>query len=507
MNKANQLSEIIKEKIKNYDLKVESLEEGKVLTIADGIVNISGLDDVQSGELLIFSKNTYGMALNLEEDFIGAIIFGSYSHIKDGDKVKRTKQFVEVFVGDKLLGRIINPLGDPIDGKKELKIKKKRPIERIAPGIMTRQSVSDPLETGILSIDSMIPIGKGQRELIIGDKKIGKTTIGIDTIINQKGKNVKCVYVSIGQKNSTLANVVRKLESKDALEYTTIVAANASESNAMQYIAPYSGMAIAEEWMENGEDVLIVFDDLTKHAVSYRAVSLLLRRPPGREAYPGDVFYLHSRLLERAAKLNEKYGGGSITALPIIETQAGDISSYIPTNVISITDGQLFLMTDLFNSGHRPAIDAGQSVSRVGGAAQTKLIKKLSGKLKLKLASYNELKMFSQFSSDVDDQTKKILDNGEKTMELLIQPQGVTYPQELQAIILFVIDRDMLDFIPLSSIKKFKSDLILESDHNKELNKIKIEFATKKELLPETEKKLEKELMTFIRKNYKQKNK
>ncbi len=499
MSKAVELSTIIKEKIKNYNLEVKSSEEGKVLAIADGIATISGLDKTKAGELLVFPQDTFGMALNLEEDTIGVIIFGDYSHIKEGDSVTRTENVVEVPVGDALIGRVVNPLGEAIDGKGEVATTGVRPMERIAPGIMTRKGVHQPLETGILSIDSMIPIGKGQRELIIGDKKTGKTAIAIDTILNQHDKNVKCVYVSVGQKNSTLANTVRKLEAGGALAYTTIVAANASESNAMQYIAPYSGIAIAEEWMEKGEDVLIVFDDLTKHAVAYRAVSLLLRRPPGREAYPGDVFYLHSKLLERAAKLNDKYGGGSITALPIIETQAGDISAYIPTNVISITDGQMFLMSDMFNAGQRPAVDSGLSVSRVGGAAQTKLIKKLAGKLKLKLASYNEMKSFSQFASDLDDQTKEVLDNGAKIMELLIQKQYSPYPQEQQAFILFAIEKNLLRRIPQNRITEFKEELLSAMETNSEFKAIAEEFRTTKDLTSSTEDKLEGAMKAFIK--------
>ncbi len=499
MSKAVELSTIIKEKIKNYNLEVKSSEEGKVLAIADGIATISGLDKTKAGELLVFPQDTFGMALNLEEDTIGVIIFGDYSHIKEGDSVTRTENVVEVPVGDALIGRVVNPLGEAIDGKGDVATTGVRPMERIAPGIMTRKGVHQPLETGILSIDSMIPIGKGQRELIIGDKKTGKTAIAIDTILNQHDKNVKCVYVSVGQKNSTLANTVRKLEAGGALAYTTIVAANASESNAMQYIAPYSGIAIAEEWMEKGEDVLIVFDDLTKHAVAYRAVSLLLRRPPGREAYPGDVFYLHSKLLERAAKLNDKYGGGSITALPIIETQAGDISAYIPTNVISITDGQMFLMSDMFNAGQRPAVDSGLSVSRVGGAAQTKLIKKLAGKLKLKLASYNEMKSFSQFASDLDDQTKEVLDNGAKIMELLIQRQYSPYPQEQQAFILFAIEKNLLKRIPQNKITEFKEELISAIETNSEFKAIAEEFRTTKDLTSSTEDKLEGAMKAFIK--------
>ncbi len=498
MSKAIELSTIIKEKIKNYNLEIKETQEGKVLAIADGIATISGLEKTKAGELLEFPKNTYGMALNLEEDTIGVIIFGDYSHIKEGDSVTRTETVVEIPVGDGLIGRVVNPLGEGMDGKGDVPFSTKRPMERIAPGIMTRKSVHQPLETGILSIDSMIPIGKGQRELIIGDKKTGKTAIAIDTILNQHDKNVKCVYVSIGQKNSTLANTVRKLENGGALEYTTIVAANASESNAMQYIAPYSGIAIAEEWMEKGEDVLIIFDDLTKHAVAYRAVSLLLRRPPGREAYPGDVFYLHSKLLERSAKLNEEYGNGSITALPIIETQAGDISAYIPTNVISITDGQMFLMSDMFNAGLRPAVDSGLSVSRVGGAAQTKLIKKLAGTLKLKLASYNEMKSFSQFASDLDEQTKRTLDNGAKIMELLVQKQYAPYPQEVQAFILFAIDKELISTIPQSRITEFKNELVSSIETNSEFKAIAEEFKNTKDLTSTTEAKLEKTMKKFI---------
>ncbi len=497
MSKAVELSTIIKEKIKNYNLEVKASEEGKVLAIADGIATISGLDKTKAGELLEFPGNTFGMSLNLEEDTIGVIIFGDYTHIKEGDSVTRTENIVEVPVGDGMIGRVVNPLGEGIDGKGEVPTSGKRPMERIAPGIMTRKSVHEPLETGILSIDSMIPIGKGQRELIIGDKKTGKTAIAIDTILNQHDKNVKCVYVSIGQKNSTLANTVRKLEEGGALAYTTIVAANASESNAMQYIAPYSGIAIAEEWMEKGEDVLIIFDDLTKHAVAYRAVSLLLRRPPGREAYPGDVFYLHSKLLERSAKLNEEFGGGSITALPIIETQAGDISAYIPTNVISITDGQMFLMSDMFNAGQRPAVDSGLSVSRVGGAAQTKLIKKLAGKLKLKLASYNEMKSFSQFASDLDEQTKKTLDNGSKIMELLIQRQYSPYPQEVQAFILFAIEKEIISKVPQNRITEFREELIKAIDTNPEFKAIAREFKETKDLSEENDDKLYRALKAF----------
>ncbi|NOQ50431.1 MAG: F0F1 ATP synthase subunit alpha [Mycoplasmataceae bacterium] len=494
------ISAIIKERIKNYDLEVKAATEGRVLSIADGIASVSGLEKTKLGELLVFSKNTFGMALNLEEDFIGVIIFGGYAHINEGDKVKKTGKIMEVPVGNELIGRIVNPLGEAVDGKSPIKTTKMRQTERIAPGIMTRQSVFEPLETGILSIDSMIPIGKGQRELIIGDRKTGKTAIAIDTILNQKGKNVKCVYVSIGQKNSSLANTVRKLAQGQAMKYTTIVSSNASDSDAMQYLAPYSAMAIAEEWMEQGEDVLIIFDDLSKHAVAYRSLSLLLRRPPGREAYPGDVFYLHSKLLERSAKLNKKYGNGSITALPIIETQAGDISAYIPTNVISITDGQIFLMSDAFNSGQRPAVDAGLSVSRVGSAAQSKLMKTVSSSLKLQLANYKEIKSFAEFSSDLDASTKAILDNGQKILELLKQPQFSPYPQEVQAIILFMINNKIIEKFSVEDTVAFKTALLMEIKTNPDFKNICKIFATKKVLEDVTAESLEKLLIRFIKK-------
>lgn len=498
MANISEISAILKQKIKNYNLETKSQKEGTVISISDGIASISGLYDTKLGELLLFSEDTYGMALNLEEDVIGVILLGEYSHIKEGDKVLRTNKIIEVPVGDKLLGRVVNALGEAVDGKGKVQSKNSRVIERVAPGIMTRESVSQPLETGILSIDSMIPIGKGQRELIIGDRKVGKTAIAIDTIINQKGKNVKCVYVSIGQKNSTLAITTQKLIEADAMDYTVIVSANASDSDAMQYLAPYSGIAIAEEWMENGEDVLIVFDDLTKHAIAYRTISLLLRRPPGREAYPGDVFYLHSKLLERSAKLNDKYGGGSITALPIIETQAGDISAYIPTNVISITDGQIFLMTNYFNSGQRPAVDAGLSVSRVGSAAQTKLMKKTSSSLKLQLANYEEIKSFSEFASDLDQETKAILENGEKIMEFLKQPQYNPYKQSEQAIILFLVNEKLLNLVSIKNIALFKKEFIDEIKHRSTFKNIIKEFDTSKELKDETSKKLKELIEEFI---------
>ena len=395
-----EISALIKEQIKHYEDKIQSNDVGYVIRVGDGIALIQGLDKAMSSELLLFPHDVYGMVLNLEEDHVGAVLLGDDTLIKEGDEVKRTGRIVEVPVGDGMLGRVVNALGQPIDGKGPIVSDKTRPVERVAPGVMTRKSVHQPLMTGLKIIDSMIPIGKGQRELIIGDRQTGKTAIAVDTILNQKGQDVYCIYVAIGQKASTVAQIMEKLRQHDAMDYTTIVAATASEMAPLQYLAPYAGCAIGEEWMEQGKDVLIIYDDLSKHAVAYRTMSLLLRRPPGREAYPGDVFYLHSRLLERAAKLNDELGGGSLTALPIIETQAGDISAYIPTNVISITDGQIFLQTELFNAGVRPAVDSGLSVSRVGSAAQTKAMKQVSGSLKLDLAQYHEMLSFSQFGSD-----------------------------------------------------------------------------------------------------------
>ncbi len=491
---AHDISSIIKKRIKSYDSKSSKTEEGKVISIADGIATVSGLNETMAGELLIFEGDTYGMALNLEEDYIGVILFGQYSHIEEGSKVKRTKTVAEVPAGDEMLGRVVDATGRAIDGKGDIKTKATMKLERKAPGIMERQSVFEPLETGILAIDSMIPIGKGQRELIIGDRKTGKSAIAIDTIMNQKGKNVKCVYVSIGQKNSTLAVTAQKLEEAGAMEYTTIVSASASESDAMQYVSPYTGVAIAEYWMEQGDDVLIIYDDLSKHAVAYRSVSLLLRRPPGREAYPGDVFYLHSRLLERAAKLSEERGGGSITALPIIETQAGDISAYIPTNVISITDGQIFLVADQFNSGQRPAVDSGLSVSRVGSSAQTKLMKKVSGKLKMQLATYEEMKAFAKFSSDLDDTTKAIIDNGNMIKEFLKQQNNNPYDQSVQAIMLFGIDRKLFKDVPSKQVAEFKKFLLNEIETDSKLKKVKETFDKK----PELEDKIAKELETIL---------
>ncbi|MBQ7888798.1 MAG: F0F1 ATP synthase subunit alpha [Erysipelotrichaceae bacterium] len=454
-----EISALIKEQIRHYKDKIESNDVGTVIRVGDGIALVQGLDKAMASELLLFPGDVYGMVLNLEEDHVGAVLMGSDSQIKEGDTVKRTGRIVEVPVGDCMLGRVVNALGQAIDGGPEIKADKYRPTERVAPGVMTRKSVHQPLMTGLKIIDSMIPIGKGQRELIIGDRQTGKTAIAIDTILNQKGKNVKCIYVAIGQKASTVAQIVEKLRQRGAMEYTTIVAATASELAPLQYMAPYAGCAIGEEWMENGDDVLIVYDDLSKHAVAYRTMSLLLRRPPGREAYPGDVFYLHSRLLERAAKLNDSLGGGSLTALPIIETQAGDISAYIPTNVISITDGQIFLQTELFNAGVRPAVDSGLSVSRVGSSAQTKAMKQVSGSLKLDLAQYHELLSFTQFGSDLDPVTKATIDHGARLTELLKQGQYSPLEMSEQALSLFAAKNGFLKNVEVENVRRYESGL------------------------------------------------
>lgn len=456
----NEISALIKEQIKQYEHKVELLDTGKVLSIGDGVAMVYGLKNAMLSELVLFKNDVYGMILNLEEDCVGVVLLGDDSQIKEDDLVTRTHKIIEIPVGDHFLGRVVNSIGQPIDGLGPIESNKTRPIERIAYGVITRQSVSVPLQTGIMAIDAMIPIGRGQRELIIGDRQTGKTAIAIDTILNQKGKNVKCVYVAIGQKASTVAQIVEKLRINDALSYTTIVSSTASEMASLQYIAPYAGVTLAEEWMERGEDVLIVYDDLSKHAVAYRTLSLLLRRPPGREAYPGDVFYLHSRLLERAARLNQDYGGGSITALPIIETLAGDISAYIPTNVISITDGQIFLQTELFNEGQRPAIDTGLSVSRVGSNAQIKAIKQVSGTLKIELANYRELQAFAQFGSDLDKSTKEILEHGKKVMELLKQPQYAPMDVYDQIMVLFSAKHRFIKKVPLNRIKEYQTELL-----------------------------------------------
>ena len=454
-----EISAVIKEQIKNYKNQLEISDFGTVIQVGDGIARVYGLENCMSGELLEFPGNTYGMAMNLEEDNVGVVIMGSDREIKEGDIVKPTGKVAEVPVGDAMMGRVVNALGQPIDGKGPIVSSESRPIEYPAPGVLQRKSVNQPLQTGIKAIDSMIPIGRGQRELIIGDRQTGKTAIAIDTILNQKGEDVICIYVAIGQKKSTVAKLVQNLEDKGAMDYTIVVSATASDVAPLQYIAPYAGCAIGEYFMYQGKDVLIVYDDLSKHAVAYRAMSLLLRRPPGREAYPGDVFYLHSRLLERAAKLSDELGGGSITALPIIETQAGDVSAYIPTNVISITDGQIYLETELFFTGQRPAVNAGISVSRVGGNAQIKAMKKVASSVKLELAQYRELASFSQFGSDVDADTKARLDHGQVLMEILKQPQYQPIPVEKQVMIIYAAVNHVLDDIEVEQVKDFEHKL------------------------------------------------
>ena len=454
-----EISSVIKEQIKQYSTKLETSDIGTVIQVADGIARIHGLEKAMQGELLEFPGEVYGMVLNLEEDNVGAVLLGDRKNINEGDIVKTTGRVVEVPVGDQLTGRVVNSLGQPIDNKGPIETDKYRPIERVASGVISRKSVDTPIQTGIKAIDAMVPIGRGQRELIIGDRQTGKTAIAVDTIINQKGQGVHCIYVAIGQKASTVANIVKTLEEFGAMDYTTIVASTASELAPLQYIAPYAGCAIGEEWMERGEDVLVVYDDLSKHATAYRTLSLLLRRPPGREAYPGDVFYLHSRLLERAARLSDELGGGSLTALPIIETQAGDVSAYIPTNVISITDGQIYLETEMFNAGFRPAINAGLSVSRVGGSAQIKAMKKIAGPIRTDLAQYRELAAFAQFGSELDDDTKERLDQGERIREILKQPQYQPLPVEKQvAIIYAAVKKHLLD-LPVDQILDFQKEL------------------------------------------------
>ena len=454
-----EISSVIKEQIKRYSAELEVSEVGTVIQVADGIARIHGLEKAMQGELLEFPGEVYGMVLNLEEDNVGAVLLGDSRNISEGDTVKTTGRVVEVPVGDALTGRVVNALGQPIDGKGPINTDKTRQIERVASGVITRKSVSVPLQTGIKAIDAMVPIGRGQRELIIGDRQTGKTAIAIDTIINQKGQGVHCIYVAIGQKASTVASIVKTLEEYCAMSYTTVVASTASELAPLQYIAPYSGCAIGEEWMENGEDVLVVYDDLSKHAAAYRTLSLLLKRAPGREAYPGDVFYLHSRLLERAARMSDEYGGGSLTALPIIETQAGDVSAYIPTNVISITDGQIYLETEMFNSGFRPAINAGLSVSRVGGSAQIKAIKKIAAPIRTELAQYRELASFSQFGSELDADTKEKLAQGERIREMLKQPQYKPMPVEYQVIIIYAVTKKFVIDIPVDKILDFEQGL------------------------------------------------
>ncbi len=490
-----EISALIKEQIKTFEGSIESDDVGTVISVGDGIATIFGLKNAMLGELLLFPHDVVGMVMNLNIDSVGAVLLGEDLLIKEGDSVKRTHRVAEVPVGDSLLGRVVSPLGIAIDGLGPIHTEKTRPIERIAPGVMTRQSVNTPLETGIKSIDSMIPIGRGQRELIIGDRQTGKTSIAIDAIINQKGKGVNCVYVAIGQKNSSVASTVAKLKDFGCLEYVTVVNASASEPAPQQYIAPFAGMAMAEEWMEQGKDVLIVFDDLSKHAVAYRTLSLLLRRAPGREAYPGDIFYLHSRLLERACKLNKDYGGGSITALPIIETQAGDISAYIPTNVISITDGQIFLMSDAFTSGQRPAVDSGLSVSRVGSAAQFKCMKQVAAGLKIELANYNENLSFSQFGSDLDAETKKILTHGAVVMEALKQVNYKPLSMEKEVIELYAVKNRFLDDLPLEEVSPFLEGLFeyISSSYKETIDKL----VAKKSFDDEITKTLDKAIADY----------
>lgn len=494
-----EIGSIIKEQIKRYEKKLDMVDTGTVMEVGDGIARIHGLEGCMAGELIEFPGEVYGMALNLEEDNVGCVLLGSDQQIKEGDTVKKTGRIVEVPVGDAMLGRVVNALGQPIDGKGKIDTDKFSPVEKIAPGVITRKSVNEPLQTGIKAIDSVVPIGRGQRELIIGDRQTGKTAIAIDTILNQKGKDVICIYVAIGQKRSTVAQIVDVLERRGAMEYSIVVASTASELAPLQYIAPYAGVTIAEEFMAQGKDVLIVYDDLSKHAVAYRAMSLLLRRPPGREAYPGDVFYLHSRLLERAARLDEKYGGGSITALPIIETLAGDLAAYIPTNVISITDGQIFLETDLFFSGQRPAINTGLSVSRVGGSAQIKAMKKVSSSIKLQLAQYRELQAFAQFGSELDKETKASLDQGERMLEILKQPQYSPVPVENQVIILYAALNKHLADVPVNRIREFEKEFIMYVENNHP--EIGQEIVTTKQLSDENIEKIKSAIAEF-KKNF-----
>ena len=493
----DEITGLIKSRIKNYNAKIQLGDVGTVVTVGDGIVRIHGLEKCMLNELLEFENGVQCMAMNLEQDFVGAVMLGSDEDIKEGSTVKRTGSIVSVPVGEELLGRVVNSLGQPIDGKGAILAKETRPIEKIASGIITRKPVTVPLQTGIKAIDSMIPIGRGQRELIIGDRQTGKTAIAIDTIINQKGKDVICIYVAIGQKNSTVAGVVEQLRAGGALDYSIVVSATASELAPLQYIAPYSGCTMGEYFMEKGKDVLAVYDDLSKHAVAYRTLSLLLKRPPGREAYPGDVFYLHSRLLERAARLNENYGGGSLTALPIIETQAGDVSAYIPTNVISITDGQIYLESELFNAGVRPAVNPGISVSRVGGNAQIKAMKKVAGTLKLDYSQYRELQSFAQFGSDLDKDTKDRLAKGERIVEVLKQDQNSPLEVEEQVVIIYAVINNFLKDIAVDKIKQYQADLL---DHIKSTcPDILTSIKTEKVMKPEIEEQLKKVLADFAK--------
>jgi len=486
--KPEEITSIIKQEIQKYESKIETVDSGTIINVGDGIARVYGLNECMAGELLEFPNNVKGMALNLEQDNVGCVLLGSDKGIKEGDIVKRTGEVVVVPVGEAMIGRVVNSLGEAIDGKGPINTTEIRPIELIAPGVITRQSVKQPLQTGLKAIDSMIPIGRGQRELIIGDRQTGKTAVAIDTIINQKGKNVICIYVAIGQKQSTVAHIVNTLTEAGAMDYSIVISASASETAPLQFIAPFAGCTMGEHFMHQGKDVLIIYDDLSKHAVAYRAMSLLLRRPPGREAYPGDVFYLHSRLLERAAKLSDALGGGSLTALPIIETQAGDVTAYIPTNVISITDGQIFLESELFNQGQRPAVNAGISVSRVGGNAQIKAMKQVSGTLRLELASYRELAAFAQFGSDLDKDSKRRLDKGARLLEILKQPQYKPMPVEKQVIILFAgVDNHLMD-VPVERIKEFEEKFFEFLDtHRTDIEK---ELAEKKTLTDELKAKM-----------------
>lgn len=493
--KPEEISSVIKEQIKRYAAEMEVSDVGTVIQVADGIARVHGLENAMQGELLEFPGEVYGMVLNLEEDNVGAVLLGSHKNINEGDMVKTTGRVVEVPVGDALLGRVVNALGQPIDGKGPIQTEGYRKIERVASGVITRKSVDTPLQTGIKAIDSMVPIGRGQRELIIGDRQTGKTAIAVDTIINQKGQNVKCIYVAIGQKASTVATIVKTLEEYGAMSYTTVVAATASELAPLQYIAPYSGCAIGEEWMEKGEDVLVVYDDLSKHAAAYRTLSLLLKRPPGREAYPGDVFYLHSRLLERAARMSEEYGGGSLTALPIIETQAGDVSAYIPTNVISITDGQIYLETEMFNAGFRPAVNAGLSVSRVGGAAQIKAMKKIAAPIRVELAQYRELAAFAQFGSELDADTKEKLAQGERIKEILKQPQYQPMPVQYQVIIIYAATNKYLLDIAVEDIIRFEKEFFEYLDTK--YPEVPKAIADEKSISEATEETLKKAIVDF----------
>ena len=493
--KIEEISALIKEQIKNYEQVIETTSVGTVIKVYDGIALVHGLDDAMAGELLEFPNEVYGMALNLEKDYVGVILFDSSSKIKEGDVVKTTHRILQVPVGEALIGRVVNALGQPLDKQGEIKTDHFRPVEKKASGVMDRQSVKQPLKTGIKIIDALVPIGRGQRELIIGDRQTGKTAIAIDTILNQKNENVICIYVAIGQKESTVANVIETLKANDAMKYSIVVSASASFPAPLLYLAPYTGVTMAEEFMYNGKDVLIIYDDLSKHAVAYRELSLLLKRPPGREAFPGDVFYLHSRLLERAAKLSDKLGGGSITALPIIETQAGDISAYIPTNVISITDGQIFLQTELFYSGIRPAVSAGLSVSRVGGSAQIKAVKKVSGTLRLDLASYKELEAFTQFGSDLDEATKAKLERGKRTVEILKQNLHESVSSEKLALIIYTLTHGYLDDVEMEEILPYEKAFYRYLDTNEEANALIKEIEQTKDL-PEQEK-IDKVIKTF----------